>query len=356
MSYDAPILRPFIAPLLLWWGLAACATSGPVPGARVETAPAGVAPARAAFEDAALGYRFSLPDSSFQPTDEGGWVVASGDLGVRVFPVFTAGPADPSACRQRIVEEELLPADVNRPLTSADELASLAVDGWPHGGRRLFLQVYPREEGCLVAVVDGREGARTTTAAAVVLGSFVVGEPDIHVRPLLKVQAGWELMRARQGQAALERFEAALVLAPGLSRARLGAGLAAASLGREGAARAVRHLGQVLADGGANPDPEAHRDTLMYLGLAHAWLGQLAEAKERLSEAAVRFPGDATVNYNLGCVEALGGDAEEAMYQLRMAFAADPGLVGHARDDEDLISLRDRPDFRALLAPAGDDR
>jgi tetratricopeptide (TPR) repeat protein len=209
-----------------------------------------------------------------------------------------------------------------------------------------------------VVVVDGRDDVRTTTSAAVVLGSFEVGEPDVHVRPLLKVQAGWELMRARAGAAALERFEAALAMSADLSRARLGAGLAAASLGKAGAAKAVEHLGRVVA-GGADPamlDPEAHRDALMYLGLAHAWLGQLVEAKQRLAEAAVRFPGDATVAYNLGCVEALAGDAEEAMYQLRQAFAADPALVDHARDDEDLVTLRSRPDFRDLLGPLQEGR
>ena len=92
--------------------------------------------------------------------------------------------------------------------------AAAADEGLAHGGRRLFLQVYPRGAGCLAAVVDGREGARTTSAAAVVLGSFTLSAPDEHVRPLLDLQAGWELMRARQGPAALARFEAALATAP----------------------------------------------------------------------------------------------------------------------------------------------
>jgi hypothetical protein len=329
-------------------GLMACVAARPV--ADRQASQKSAAPQ---FEDSALGYRFALPDSGFHPSDDGGWVVASSDVGVRVFPVFTATAADRAACRQRILEEEILPDDLTRPVSSPEELATAADEGLAHGGRRLFLQVFPRESGCLVAVVDGREGARTTSAAAVVLGSFVVGEPSPHVRPLLQLQAGWELMRARQGPAALPRFEEALALAPGLARARLGAGLAAASMGREGAAKAVEHLSRVVAGEGPELDPEAHRDALMYLGLAQAGLGRMAEAKEALAEAAVRFPEDSTVAYNLGCIEALAGDGDEAVYQLKLAFAADPALVEHARDDEDLVSLRGRPDFRALLDMSG---
>ncbi|MFM2152950.1 MAG: hypothetical protein RL199_1385, partial [Pseudomonadota bacterium] len=219
----------------------ACAMARPErPGP--ETVSAAPAAARPSYDDAALGYRFSVPDSGFRTSGDAGWVVASGDLGVRVFPVFLPQQADATSCLQHVVETDLLPVDLAHPVSSAAELSNAAVEGLAHGERRLYLRAFPREDTCLVAVVDGREGARTATAAAVVLGTFVVGQPDVHVRPLLKGQAGWALLRARRGAEALERFEAALAISPELTRERLGAGFAAAMLGRDGAAKAVEHL------------------------------------------------------------------------------------------------------------------
>ncbi len=332
----------------LWLPACAAARSSPTPAA-----PSASVPSSAVFEDTGLGFRFALPDKGFHATDEEGWLVASGDVGVRVFPVFTPGPADLAGCHRRVLELDLMPGDLDRPVASPADVATAATEGLAHGGRRLFARAFPREDACLVAVVDGRDDAATASAAGVVLGTFAPLAPDVHVRPLLKMQAGWELLRTRHGAEALERFEACLALAPGLSRARLGAGLAAAMLGRDGAAKAVEHLGRALADGG-EMQPEAHRDALMYLGLAYAWLGRLAPARGQLAEAAVRYPGDPTVTYNLACVEALAGNADEAMFQLRAAFSASPDLVDHARGDEDLVSLRARPDFRELLAPVQD--
>jgi hypothetical protein len=55
-----------------------------------------------------------------------------------------------------------------------------------------------------------------------------------------------------------------------------------------------------------------------------------------------------TVRYNQACGEALDGRAEEALATLREALRLAPELAEYARQDGDLASLRDRPEYEAL--------
>jgi tetratricopeptide (TPR) repeat protein len=54
--------------------------------------------------------------------------------------------------------------------------------------------------------------------------------------------------------------------------------------------------------------------------------------------------------YNLACVYARLGKADEALPLLRQSFEADPKLVAWARKDRDLDRIRDDPELRQLIA------
>ena len=57
---------------------------------------------------------------------------------------------------------------------------------------------------------------------------------------------------------------------------------------------------------------------------------------------------DAT--YNLACFYSRAGRVDEAVSLLRQSFNAKPDLVSLARRDPDLHPIRDRAEFKALLA------
>jgi tetratricopeptide (TPR) repeat protein len=53
--------------------------------------------------------------------------------------------------------------------------------------------------------------------------------------------------------------------------------------------------------------------------------------------------------YNLGCYYALGGRSAEAIAQVREALAVNPMLSEAMKEDVDLVSLRDLPEYQALF-------
>jgi len=54
------------------------------------------------------------------------------------------------------------------------------------------------------------------------------------------------------------------------------------------------------------------------------------------------------VRYNLACCYALAGQAEKAMDALREALRLAPDLTEWSKQDPDLVSLRERPDYQSL--------
>jgi mannose-6-phosphate isomerase-like protein (cupin superfamily) len=54
--------------------------------------------------------------------------------------------------------------------------------------------------------------------------------------------------------------------------------------------------------------------------------------------------------YNLACCEALTGRKDDAVGHLRIAFEGRPNLRDFAKEDSDLDALRDKPEFRELVA------
>lgn len=89
------------------------------------------------------------------------------------------------------------------------------------------------------------------------------------------------------------------------------------------------------------------------LGLAQVKLGDLLGARKTYQSALQVAPRNATVHYNLGCIHALNGEKQQALLRLSRAFTYDPSLKGHARSDPDLFSLKDDPEFQALLQGSG---
>ena len=81
-------------------------------------------------------------------------------------------------------------------------------------------------------------------------------------------------------------------------------------------------------------EAERHRATGDY----DAFAAEIADALERRPD----HPG---LTYVLATAEALAGRPDDAMAHLRRALELRPGLADGARTDEDLASLRDRPDW-----------
>ena len=63
------------------------------------------------------------------------------------------------------------------------------------------------------------------------------------------------------------------------------------------------------------------------------------------------MPDDFLARYNLACSLALAGRPDEAMKSLSKAILLGYDDLAHLEVDPDLDSLRERPDFRALLSP-----
>jgi quercetin dioxygenase-like cupin family protein len=120
------------------------------------------------------------------------------------------------------------------------------------------------------------------------------------------------------------------------------------------------------------PDPASHRHavaeepgtTVLSFGgpptfqpSAWEWAFQAAplmrsdpdSARQILEEGLAAWPESPTIHYNLACLDALQGDAEAALRSLRRALQLRPEVVQWAREDEDLATLRDWPEFAELV-------
>jgi len=88
-------------------------------------------------------------------------------------------------------------------------------------------------------------------------------------------------------------------------------------------------------------------------------LGELASSRG-LHERALeldrrlvgRLPADSLARYNLACSLALAGRSDEAIACLGEAFDLGYDDVAHMEVDPDLASIRERPEFRALVGRA----
>lgn len=72
-------------------------------------------------------------------------------------------------------------------------------------------------------------------------------------------------------------------------------------------------------------------------------------ARAILEEGLQRHPESASIHYQLACLEALEGRREQALEALRMAVERRAEVAELARQDEDLATLREDPEFRSLV-------
>jgi len=74
-----------------------------------------------------------------------------------------------------------------------------------------------------------------------------------------------------------------------------------------------------------------------------------AAAREVINEGRSEHPQSAAILYSLACLEATEGKHDEALAALGEAVELDPSVADWAREDEDLRSLRELPEFKALV-------
>lgn len=77
------------------------------------------------------------------------------------------------------------------------------------------------------------------------------------------------------------------------------------------------------------------------LGVAYMRAGDLAVAEEKLRTALELDPSVAEAHYNMACALALQGNKQEALGFLERAASLDSHVFEWAKQDQDLVSLRD---------------
>jgi tetratricopeptide (TPR) repeat protein len=94
---------------------------------------------------------------------------------------------------------------------------------------------------------------------------------------------------------------------------------------------------------------------IAHVAQLHEELGDAASAEQVQQEAVATMArlfgkGDHYANaiYNLGCYYALRGQSAEAIAQVREALAVNPTLTDLSKEDGDLVSLRELPEYQAL--------
>jgi hypothetical protein len=69
------------------------------------------------------------------------------------------------------------------------------------------------------------------------------------------------------------------------------------------------------------------------------------DTARRILDEGLEEMDDPVVHYQLACVEALAGNADRALEELKIATGGSERLREHAKTDEDLAAIRDDPRF-----------
>jgi adenylate cyclase len=80
-------------------------------------------------------------------------------------------------------------------------------------------------------------------------------------------------------------------------------------------------------------------------------LGDRARAKEWLLRTEIVAPDDPVVQFNVACSLAQLGEGERSLDVLESAARnMSSAIISWIKDDTDLVSLRDHPRYKALIA------
>jgi eukaryotic-like serine/threonine-protein kinase len=148
---------------------------------------------------------------------------------------------------------------------------------------------------------------------------------------------------------AVDAYRQSLELRPNFAAVLRNLGDAYRKLGREDEARAAYRRAVAATEEELKVNPK-HARNLAAMAVYLAKLGDDATAQARLGDAAAIASDDVQVRYRAAVVHALGGRPDEAMVALKAAIDAGYSRV-FAAQDEDLVALRDRPEFAMLVNP-----
>jgi tetratricopeptide (TPR) repeat protein len=98
-----------------------------------------------------------------------------------------------------------------------------------------------------------------------------------------------------------------------------------------------------------NPDDSRAR---MYYAVCLAEINRKEEAIREGSTALELSPGDPMMLYNCACLYSRLGESQRAIETLRQAIAGGYESFGWMKHDPDLDTLRDNPEFIALMPAA----
>jgi hypothetical protein len=311
-------------------------------------------------QDAVHGVRYELPPGAdpWQVTREGNAHSASG-VEVEVSSFSMARITSAATCRDHArsrlaaKQEGQTALDPPRDQTVGD--APTAIWSFTTGAAtspvRNRWAFFSRGADCLVLHVAG---ARSDSFAD---SAFEIGARTFQVLSLpaerqreIDLLAGMGFLERHDPASALERFESLAGREPELAKAHFGALMAGSEIGTRAYPRALPH-GLAALKAERELSPEQRQLALRAVGVMQLAENQIKDAAGTLAELVVRAPDLAEGQYNYACALARLGDAQGAIDHLRAAFRLDGELAAHAKEDDDLKSLRDSPVFQKLLSP-----
>jgi tetratricopeptide (TPR) repeat protein len=317
-------------------------------------------------QDALHGARYSLPsaDGNWQVNREGSARSTSG-VEAEVSQFAMARPATAQQCRdnarsrlsgkrESAAENANVSPDAPHDQSAGD--APTATWSFTTGATSAPVRnrwaFYSRGADCLVLRVTGPKDDAFADQ------TFETGMKTFQVLPLpperqreVDFLAGTGFLERRDPASALERFEALTKREPDNAKAHFGALMAGFELGPEAYARALPHGGVALRSE-HDLTPEQRHLALRAMGVMQLAENQIKDAAETLAELVVRAPDLAEGQYNYACALARLGDAPGALDHLRAALRLDGDLASHARQDDDLKSLRGSAAFEQLTGSA----
>jgi TolB-like protein/Flp pilus assembly protein TadD len=147
---------------------------------------------------------------------------------------------------------------------------------------------------------------------------------------------------------ALALFRRVAEIKPGFYAGLLDVAQTCLALGRKEEAETVYAQWLALMPNYLLQNPDDARARLIYANQLGR-VGRRDEAVREGTKALVLSPGDPVMLYNAACLYASLQEVERAIEALQQAFEAGYTNVGWMKNDPDLVSLHEHPEFQAML-------